>query len=111
MRADQNESLQADIQKLKDFIKKQTVTLYSMKIELEEWRKKASDMDSNLQNKYHKALKQIELMHKDNVNLKSESNAFRTDVFNWRNKYEALERSSAQELEELRMSMENKRRS
>lgn len=52
MRADQNESLQADNQKLREFIKKQT-------IELEDLRRKASDMDANLQSKYHKALKQM----------------------------------------------------
>ena len=69
-RADQNETLQADNQKLKDFIKKQTVSMWLTKMELEEWKRKASDMDSNLQNKYHKALKQIEIMHRDNTNFK-----------------------------------------
>ena len=40
-------------------------------MELEDWKRKASEMDENLQSKYHKALKQIEILHKDNVELKS----------------------------------------
>ena len=49
-------------------------------------------------------------MHKDNSQLKNEANALKNDVYNWRNKFEALERSSAQELEELRMALENKKK-
>lgn len=34
-------------------------------------------MDANLQAKYHKSLKQLELLHKDNVKLKQEFNALK----------------------------------
>lgn len=47
-------------------------------------------MDANLQSKYHKALKQIQILAKDNSELKSEVNGFRNDLTGWRNKYEAL---------------------
>lgn len=70
MRADQNDSLQADNLKLRDFIKKQTA-------ELEELRRKASDMDANLQSKYHKALKQMEILVKDNTLLKNDNNGLK----------------------------------
>lgn len=68
-------------------------------MELEEWRRKASDMDANLQTKYHKALKQIEVMHKDNTELKAENNQMKSEILNWRGKLEALERSKTRELE------------
>jgi cell division protein FtsB len=80
-------------------------------MELEEWRRKASDMDANLQAKYHKALKQIEVMHKDNSELKTENNKLRGDINNWKGKLEALEKSKNRELEDLRMSLETKRKS
>ena len=66
---------------------------------MEEWKSKAADLDAGIQNKYHKALKQIEIMHKDNSQLKGESNSYRTDCMNLKHKYEALERSKNQELE------------
>lgn len=56
-------------------------------------------MDSNLQGKYHKALKQIENMHKDNTDLKSELNALRNENGSWRAKFDALERSKNREME------------
>lgn len=70
MRADQNDSLQADNAKLRDYIKKLTA-------ELEELKRKASDMDANLQSKYHKALKQMEVLVKDNTVLKNDTNGMR----------------------------------
>ena len=50
-------------------------------------------MDSNIQVKYHKALKQIESMHKDNSDMKNDLNQAVNDINAWRAKLEALERS------------------
>jgi FtsZ-binding cell division protein ZapB len=47
-------------------------------------------MDANLQSKYHKALKQMELLVKDNTEMKSENNALKNELNSWRNRYEAL---------------------
>lgn len=80
-------------------------------VELEDLRRKASDMDANLQSKYHKALKQMEVLVKDNTQFKNDTNGLKNEVMSWRGKYEALERSSARELEELRMSLETRRKS
>jgi FtsZ-binding cell division protein ZapB len=46
-------------------------------MELEELRRKSSEVDANLQSKYHKALKQMEIFVKDNTQLKNESNGLR----------------------------------
>jgi hypothetical protein len=35
-------------------------------------KRKASDMDANLQSKYHKSLKQLEILVKDNSQLKGD---------------------------------------
>ena len=48
---------------------------------------------------------------KDNTLLKNDTNGMRNEIMGWRSKYEALERSSARELEELRMNLETKRKS
>lgn len=50
-------------------------------------RRKASDQDANLQSKYHKALKQIEAIVKDNTQLKNDTNGMRNEILSWRNKY------------------------
>ena len=55
-------------QKLKDFIRKQAA-------ELEEWKKRLSDVDVNLQRKYENALKQIDTMLQDNIALKNQNNS------------------------------------
>ncbi len=68
-------------------------------------------MDANLQSKYHKALKQIEVLVKDNTQLKNDFNGIKNEVLSWRSKYQALQRSSARELEELKMSLETRRKS
>lgn len=47
-------------------------------------------MDANLQSKYHKALKQIQTLVKDNSDLKNQVSGFRNELMSWRNKYEAL---------------------
>lgn len=44
-------------------------------------------MDANLQAKYHKALKQLEVLHKDNTQIKQEFNALKNELFGQRNKY------------------------
>jgi hypothetical protein len=43
--------------------------------------------------KYHKALKQIENMHKDNTDLKSDFNQAMSDINAWKAKFDALERT------------------
>jgi len=43
-----------------------------------------------LQSKYHKALKQIELLVKDNTEMKIENNALKNELNNWKNRHEAL---------------------
>lgn len=62
-------------------------------------------MDANLQSKYHKALKQMEVLVKDNSQFKNDANGMKQEINSWRGKYEALERSSARELEELKMNL------
>ena len=57
---------------------------------MNEYKKKTTEVDSNVQNKYHKALKQIETMHKDNHEMKNELNQAMTDIYTWKSKYEAL---------------------
>jgi hypothetical protein len=47
---------------------------------LEEYKKRVSEMDSNIQAKYHKALKQIEIMHKDNSALKLDLDQSRREI-------------------------------
>lgn len=67
-------------------------------------------MDASLQTKYHKALKQLQVLHRDNTELKKDYNGIKNQLISHRNKYEALERSSSRELEELRANLENKRK-
>ncbi len=55
---------------------KQYCSIY-VQAELEELRRKASDMDANLQSKYHKALKQMEILVKDNTLLKNDNNGLK----------------------------------
>lgn len=52
-------------------------------------------MDANIQSKYHKALKQLEVLHRDNTQLKQDYNNIKNELNSQRGKYEALERSSA----------------
>jgi hypothetical protein len=65
---------------MREFLQKQT-------IELEEYKKRVSDVDSNVQAKYHKALKQIESMHKDNSDLKNDLNQAILDINTWKAKF------------------------
>lgn len=44
-------------------------------------------MDANLQSKYHKALKQMEMLVKDNTQLKNETNGLKSEIMSWRSKY------------------------
>lgn len=44
-------------------------------------------MDSNVQAKYLKALKQIENMHKDNTELKNDLNQAFADINSWKAKF------------------------
>ncbi len=75
-------------------------------MELEEYKKRVSEIDSNVQAKYHKALKQIETMHKDNTELKGDINQAITDINTWKAKFEALERAKNMEIEEVKNSFE-----
>jgi predicted RNase H-like nuclease (RuvC/YqgF family) len=75
-------------------------------LELEEYKKRVSEIDSNVQAKYHKALKQIETMHKDNTELKGDLNQAITDINTWKAKFEALERAKNMEIEEVKNSFE-----
>lgn len=75
-------------------------------MELEEYKKRVSEIDSNVQAKYHKALKQIETMHKDNTELKGDLNQAITDINTWKAKFEALERAKNMEIEEVKNSFE-----
>ncbi len=93
-----------DVNKLKDFIQKQG-------LELEEYKRKCSDIDVNIQGKYQKALKQVEIMHKDNSELKIESNNLKQEIQNWKARVQALDRSKNKELEEIKGLMENQKRS
>lgn len=70
------------------FIQKQT-------FELEDYKKRVSEIDSNVQAKYHKALKQIENMHKDNTDLKGDLNQAMSDISTWKAKFEALDRAKS----------------
>lgn len=88
---------------MREFIQKQTV-------ELDQYKRKVSEIDSNLQAKYHKALKQIESMHKDNTDLKSDLNQAISDITTWKNKFDALERAKNQEIEQTRYSLENNKK-
>ena len=63
--------IKRDADRLKEFLQKQGA-------ELEEYKRKAAEVDTNLQTKYHKALRQIEIMHKDNSELKGETNSFKS---------------------------------
>ena len=67
-------------------------------------------MDSNVQAKYHKALKQIETMHKDNTDLKGDLNQAISDINTWKAKFEALERTKNREIEEVRNSFESNKK-
>lgn len=69
-----------------------------------------SEVDSNLQTKYQKALSQIQAMHKDNSEMKTQSTAMKAEIQSWRVKLEALERTKNRELEELKMSYESQRK-
>lgn len=83
---------------MREFIQKQTV-------ELDEYKRRVSEIDSNLQAKYHKALKQIESMHKDNSDLKTDLNQSIVDITTWKNKFDALERAKNQEIEQIKYSL------
>lgn len=50
-------------------------------------------------------------MHKDNSEMKTSANSMKTEIQNWKAKLEALERSKNSELEELRYSFENQKKS
>lgn len=67
-------------------------------------------MDSNIQGKYHKALKQIENMHKDNSDMKNDLNQAIADINAWRAKFDALERTKNREIDEIKNSFENNKR-
>lgn len=41
--------------------------------------------------KYHKALKQIEVLHKDNTNLKQEASDIHREGIQWKNKLQGYE--------------------
>jgi hypothetical protein len=56
-------------------------------------------------------LGQIQAMHKDNSEMKTSANSMKTEIQNWKAKLEALERSKNSELEELRYSFENQKKS
>ena len=56
-------------------------------LEVDEYKKKVSEVDSNVQAKYHKALKQIETMHKDNNEIKNELNQAMNEIYAWKSKY------------------------
>lgn len=58
-----------------------------------------SEVDSNIQVKYHKALKQIENMHKDNTDLKNDLNQAVSDINAWKAKLDALERTKNREID------------
>lgn len=89
--------------KWREFSQKQAV-------EIEEYKKKVSEVDSNIQGKYHKALKQIENMHKDNSDMKNDLNQAIADINAWRAKFDALERTKNREIDEIKNSFENNKR-
>lgn len=45
-----------------------------------------SEVDQSLQAKYQKALSQIQSMHKDNSEMKTQANSMKTEIQNWRAK-------------------------
>jgi FtsZ-binding cell division protein ZapB len=45
-----------------------------------------SEVDQSLQAKYQKALSQIQSMHKDNSEMKTQANAMKSEIQNWRAK-------------------------
>ncbi len=64
---------------MKEFLQKQSVIILKLfQIELEEYKRRLSEVDSNLQNKYQKALGQLQAMHKDNSEMKTQSNTMKT---------------------------------
>ncbi len=69
--------------KWREFSQKQAVTINDHK-------RRGPEVDNNLQGKYHKALKQIETMHKDNSELKTDLNTAISDINTWKAKFEAL---------------------
>jgi BMFP domain-containing protein YqiC len=75
-------------------------------MELEEYKKKSSEVDTNVQAKYHKALKQIEIMHRDNSDIKNDLNQAISDINTWKAKFEALERAKNREIEEAKHNFE-----
>lgn len=79
-------------------------------MELDEYKKRVSEVDSNVQAKYHKALKQIETMHKDNIDLKGDMNQAISDINTWKAKFEALERAKNREIDEIKNSFESNKK-
>ena len=79
-------------------------------MEIEEYKKKVSQVDSNIQAKYHKALKQIQSMHKDNTDIKNDLNQAMSDISAWKAKFDALERTKNREIEEVKSTFENNKR-
>lgn len=79
-------------------------------MELDEYKKRVSEVDSNVQAKYHKALKQIETMHKDNIDLKGDMNQAISDINTWKAKFEALERAKNKEIDEIKNSFESNKK-
>ena len=79
-RAFDGDKFRKENDKLKEFIQRQT-------IELDEYKKKSSMIDENVQGKYHKALKQIETMHKDNHDIKNDLNQAMNEIYTWKSKY------------------------
>lgn len=102
-RLQEGDGFKLENQKLKDFIRKQTA-------ELEEWKKKTSDIDVNIQRKYENALKQIDTMLQDNIGLKNENNSLKGEVNQLRARFEALDRAKTKELEDIREQFEGQKR-
>jgi chromosome segregation ATPase len=50
-------------------------------------------------------------MHKDNSEMKTQATTLKSDIQTWRAKFDALERSKNNELQELRMTFENQTKS
>ncbi len=50
-------------------------------------------------------------MHKDNSEMKTQATTLKSDIQTWKAKFEALERSKNNELQELRMTFENQTKS
>lgn len=77
---------------------------------MDEYKKRVSEVDSNVQAKYHKALKQIETMHKDNTDIKADLNQAINEINNWKAKFEALERAKNIEIGEVKNSFESNKK-